>query len=105
MKRTITTKVFAFASPYNSISPEALRSGDIANELLYSIHDMSNTRGYILVGSGTVTVELDEPNDVAATQVQALREQIKAVEADAKNKVDRLQDTIRNLQCLTYEAA
>lgn len=105
MKRTITTEVFAVASPYSRLTPEDLRSGDIAENLLYSTSDMSGTDGYIVVGKGTVTVELYTPNDVAASQVQSLREQVKAVQAEAQLKVNRLEDQIRNLQALTYEPA
>lgn len=105
MKRTITTEVFAIASPYSRLTPEDLRSGDIAKDLLYSTNDMSGSNGYIVVGKGTVTVELYTPNDVAASQVQSLREQVKAVQAEAQLKVNRLEDQIRNLQALTYEPA
>lgn len=105
MKRTITTEVFAVASPYSRLNPEALRSGDIAQDLIYSTDDMSSLDGYIVVGHGTVTVELDTPNDVAASQVAVLRKQVQTVQAEAQAKVDRLEDQIRNLQALTYEPA
>lgn len=105
MKRTITTKVFALASPYSRITPEQLKSGDVAGDLIYSTTDMSGMDGYIVVGEGTVTVELHSPNDVAASQVAVLRKQIKDVQADAQSKVNRLEDQIRNLQALTYEPA
>lgn len=105
MKRTITTEVFAIASPYSRLTPEDLRSGDIGSQLMYCTNDMSSADGYIVVGKGTVTVELYTPNDVAASQVQALREQVRVVQAEAQRKVDRLEDQIRNLQALTYEAA
>jgi hypothetical protein len=105
MKRTITTEVFAVASPYSRLTPEALRSGDIATTLMYCTSDMSGSDGYIVVGKGTVTVELYSPNDVAASQVQSLREQVKTVQAEAQLKVNRLEDQIRNLQALTYEPA
>jgi hypothetical protein len=105
MKRTITTKVFAIASPYSRLTPEDLRSGDVGANLLYSTTDMSSMDGYIVVGEGTVTVELRSANDVAANQVAVLRSQIKAVQADAQSKVSQLEDQIRNLTALTYEPA
>lgn len=105
MKRTITTEVFAIASPYSRLTPEDLRSGDIGPALMYCTSDMSGADGYIVVGKGTVTVELHSPNDVAANQVAVLRKQVKAVQAEAQLKVDRLEDQIRNLQALTYEPA
>lgn len=105
MKRTITTEVFAIASPYSRLTPEDLRSGDVAKQLSYLTTDMAGVDGYIVVGKGTVTVELYSPNDVAASQVQSLREQVKSVQAEAQLKVNRLEDQIRNLQALTYEPA
>jgi redox-sensitive bicupin YhaK (pirin superfamily) len=103
MKRTITTEVFAIASPYSSLTPEDLRTGNIGDQLMYSTTDMAGVNGYIVVGKGTVTVELHSANDVAANQVAVLREQVKTVQAEAQLKVDRLEDQIRNLQALTYE--
>jgi hypothetical protein len=105
MKRTITTEVFAIASPYSRLTPEDLRTGDVGSQLMYSTTEMAGVEGYIVVGKGTVTVELYTPNDVAASQVQALREQVKIVQAEAQRKVNRLEDQIRNLQALTYEPA
>jgi hypothetical protein len=106
MKRTITTEVFAITSPYSSrITPEDLRSGDIGPSLMYCTTDMSNAEGYVVVGKGTVTVELDSVNDVTANQVAMLRKQVEQVQAEAQVKVNRLQDQIRNLQALTYEPA
>lgn len=105
MKRTITTEVFAIASPYSHLTPEDMRTGDIATTLMYCTSDMSGADGYIVVGKGMVTVELYSPNDVAASQVQSLREQVKTVQAEAQLKVNRLEDQIRNLQALTYEPA
>jgi hypothetical protein len=105
MKRTITTEVFAIASPYSRITPEDLRSGDIGSQLLYSTGDMSSADGYIVVGKGTVTVELHSVSDVTANQVAVLRKQVEQVQAQAQAKVDQLQDQIRNLQALTYEPA
>lgn len=106
MTRTITTKVFAIASPYSHISPEDLRSGDnIAKELSYLTTDMANVDGYTVVGTGTVTVELYAPADVAANQVAVLRKQVQNIRAEAQEKINRLEDQIRNLQALTFEPA
>jgi hypothetical protein len=103
MKRTITTEVFAIASPYSRLTPEALRSGDIGSQLLYSTNDMSGSDGYIVVGKGTVTVELHSANDVAANQVAVLREKAKKIRMESAEKLALIEDEIRNLQALTYE--
>lgn len=105
MKRTITTEVFAIASPYSHLTPEDLRSGDIAKHLSYLTTDMAGVDGYTVVGTGTVTVELYLPSDVAANQVAVLRKQVQNIRAEAQSKVNRLEDQIRNLQALTFEPA
>ena len=105
MKRTITTEVFAIASPYTDLTPEDLRSGDIAKQLSYLTTDMAGVDGYTVVGTGTVTVELYLPSDVAANQVAVLRKQVQNIRAEAQSKVNRLEDKIRNLQALTFESA
>jgi hypothetical protein len=105
MKRTITTEVFAIASPYSRLTPEDLRSGDIGSQLMYSTTDMAGVDGYIVVGKGTVTVELHSANDVAANQVAVLREQAKKIRMESAEKLAIIEDQIRNLQALTYEPA
>lgn len=105
MKRTITTEVFAIASPYSRLTPEDLRSGDIGPDLQYCTTDMSGCEGYTVVGKGTVTVELHSISDITANQVAVLRKQVEQVQAQAQAKVNQLQDQIRNLQALTYEPA
>ena len=105
MKRIITTEVFAIASPYSRLTPEDLRGGDIGSQLMYSTNDMSNSDGYIVVGKGTVTVELHSANDVAANQVAVLREKAKKIRMESAEKLALIEDQIRNLQALTYEPA
>ena len=105
MKRTITTEVFAIASPYSRLTPDDLRTGDIAATLMYCTSDMSGSDGYIVVGKGTVTIELHNVEDVTANQVAVLRKQVQGIRADAQSKVNRLEEQIRNLQALTYEPA
>jgi hypothetical protein len=105
MKRTITTEVFAIASPYSRLTPEDLRSGNIGSQLLYSTGDMSSADGYIVVGKGTVTVELHDSSEVAANQVAVLREKAKKIRMESAEKLAIIEDQIRNLQALTYEPA
>lgn len=105
MKRTITTEVFAIASPYSRITPEDLRTGDIGPALMYCTIDMTSDEGYIVVGKGTVTVELHSANDVAANQVAVLRKKAEKIRLESAEKLALIEDEIRNLQALTYEPA
>ena len=105
MKRTITTEVFAIASPYSRLTPEDLRTGDICQELMYHTSDMSGVEGYFVVGKGTVTVELHSANDVAANQVAVLRKKAEKIRMESAEKLALIEDEIRNLQALTYEPA
>jgi 2',3'-cyclic-nucleotide 2'-phosphodiesterase (5'-nucleotidase family) len=104
MKRTITTDIFAITSAWMNIGPEQIRTGDIGKTLLYSISDMSNAgAGYTVVGKGTVTIELDEPETVVTNQVAVLRQQAIRVRAESEQLLSGIEDKIRNLQALTYE--
>lgn len=104
MSRIITAPINAYLSPYNRVTPEALRSGDIARDLFFTSVEMSSP-GYTLVGRGEVQVELISPDDFVAGEVTALREQAAKLRAEAQQKIDAIEDRIRNLQALTYEAA
>jgi len=105
MKRIITTEVFAIASPYSRLTPEDLRSGDVGPQLMYCTTEMTNADGYIVVGKGTVTVELHDSSEVAANQVAVLREKAKKIRMESAEKLALIEDEIRNLQALTYEPA
>lgn len=104
MKRTITTEVFAFSTPYAPVRLEDLGSEEIANKLCYTTHNMT-TSGYILVGRGTVTVELEDSSDIVSAQVAVLRSQCNKIRADAQSEVNKLEEQIQNLQALCYEPA
>jgi hypothetical protein len=105
MKRTITTEVFAIASPYSRLTPEDLRTGNIGDQLMYSTTEMAGVEGYVVVGKGTVTVELHDSSEVAANQVAVLREKAKKIRMESAEKLALIEDQIRNLQALTYEPA
>ena len=103
MKRTITAEVFAFTSPYNRIDAEDLASGDIASKLVYTPIDMTES-GYTLVGRATVTVVLDDQQDVVRRQVANLKQKIENIRADAQAEINGIESQIRNLQSLTFES-
>ena len=106
MKRTITTEIFAITSAWMKIGPEEIRTGDIGKTLLYSTNDMSSAgAGYTVVGKGTVTIELEEPETLVINQVAVLRQQAKRVRAESEQMLNSIEDKIRNLQALTYEPA
>lgn len=104
MTRTITTEVFAFSTPYAPVRLDDLASDEIARKLCYTTHDMS-TSGYVLVGRGTVTIELEDSDDIVSAQVAILRKQRDQIRADAQGKVNQLEEQIQNLQALNYESA
>lgn len=103
MPRTITTKLFTYISPYNRITPESLAGDDIAHLLVYTHADMTSS-GYTLLGTASVTVVIDE-DEILVRQLDSLKNQIELVRDTAAKKIGELEDTLRNLQALTYEAA
>jgi hypothetical protein len=66
---------------------------------------MAGVEGYVVVGKGTVTVELHDSSEVAANQVAVLREKAKKIRMESAEKLAIIEDQIRNLQALTYEPA
>jgi protein-arginine kinase activator protein McsA len=72
---------------------------------MYSTTEMAGVEGYVVVGKGTVTVELHDSSEVAANQVAVLREKAKKIRMESAEKLALIEDQIRNLQALTYEPA
>lgn len=104
MKRTITTEVLGFSTPFEPLQPEDLAGDDIAKKLFYTTHNMTGS-GYVLVGRGTISIEIEDHGDIVAGQVAVLRSQLDKVRTESWEKIRSLEDKIRNLQALTYEPA
>ena len=103
-KRTITGTLFVSLSEY--ADPERLKSEDHAvalRELSFTVFDISG-KGYSKAGTATVTVELDDENELIENKAESLREEIKTVRAEAENAITRLTEKLNSLLAITNES-
>ena len=72
--------------------------------LYYS--DMSQY-GYIFIGEVEVSVDFDLPDNFSFTQaeIDVLRKEQKRIQAEAQNKVTRIEEKIQSLLCIEHKAA
>lgn len=61
-------------------------------------------KGYVRIGTATVTVELRTENEIAANQLAALQKQLQAVRAENQQRENAILDQISKLQALTHNA-
>ena len=100
-KRIITGTLFVSLS--ECADPERLKSDDhtiALRELSFTACDISGN-GYSKAGTATVTVELDDENELIENKAESLRDEIKKVRADAENAITRLTEKLNSLLAIT----
>ena len=72
--------------------------------LFYS--DMSQY-GYIFIGEVEVSVDYDLPDNFNYTQaeIDSLRKEQKRIQAEAQNKITRIDEKIQSLLCIEHKVA
>jgi len=101
-KRKITGQLFVSLSEYSD--PERLQNDDEADAvkaLTFTTYDMTGIKGYSKAGTATVTVELDDENELIENKAESLRDEIKRVRADAENAITRLTEKLNSLLAIT----
>ena len=75
------------------------------NLVLY-FSDMSQY-GYIFIGEVEVSVDFDLPDNFSFTQaeIDVLRKEQKHIQAEAQNKITRIEEKIQSLLCIEHKAA
>ena len=75
------------------------------NLVLY-FSDMSQY-GYIFIGEVEVSVDFDLPDNFSFTQaeIDVLRKEQKRIQAEAQNKITRIEEKIQSLLCIEHKAA
>lgn len=102
MSRTFETTTKVWLTPWSVLSPEQLATTDDLTGLTLSNMDMGD-QGWTLVGSAQVTVTVTTDTDkLVALKVDALRQEAKAIRAEAEVKAIRIEDQIKQLLALTY---
>ena len=68
--------------------------------------DMSQF-GYIFIGEVEVSVNYDLPDNFNYTQaeIDVLRKEQKRIQAEAQNKITRIEEKIQSLLCIEHKAA
>jgi len=100
--KTVTVETKAWITGYSSLTPADLENGRVAG-LIYTDADMKSD-GWTLVGTATITVSLVDKDTLIQNKVAALREEAKAIRADATEKVTRIEGQIQNLLAISYTA-
>jgi hypothetical protein len=100
--KTVTTKTKAWVTPYSGLSPDDLAHGRIGG-LTY--HDCTSgvPDGWTLAGEAEITVHLVDTKTLIANKVEALRQEAKAVRAEATAKCTRIEGQIQNLLALSFD--
>jgi hypothetical protein len=99
---TVTTKVKAWIGPHSSVSPADLIAGKRIEDLYFSGLNMTSA-GWTTVGEAEITVHLVDEKAMVENKVEALREEAKAIRAEAHMKCTIIEEQIQNLLAITYE--
>lgn len=103
-KRIITGSLFVSLSEY--IDPERLKSDDeqeAVEALTFTSYNMNDISGYSKAGTATVTVELDDENELIESKAESLRAEIKKVRAESENEITRLTERLNSLLAIANE--
>lgn len=100
---TITGTTKVWMSKYCSVTPQELEAGTAdVEDFFYTSSDM-NDSGYTYIGDAKLTVTTFEPKTIIANKVEALKEEAKAIRAEAHMKCTQIEEQIQNLLAITYE--
>lgn len=103
----ITTTMFAYLSPYNTLTPQDMQTPEGARRLHY-VADQSKywaEQGYTYVGEAEVTVEVPGMRELVESKVESLREQAAAIRAKATAECTVIDGQIQNLLAIEYTPA
>ena len=101
MTHVVTSKAKAFLSEYSPIGPEELGKLTDASRLLFSTTDMTKS-GWTYVGEAEISVTVVDTETLVANKVEALRNQVQSIRANAAVEASRLEDQIQQLLAITY---
>lgn len=99
---TVTAAMKAWLPSHSFTSPTDLLAGKI-DGLFYSNADMASS-GWTEVGSASITLELIDTRAMIDNKVEALKQEGAAIRAEAYQKTMRIDEQIRNLLAISYDA-
>ena len=80
-----------------------LPQAELVQALCITTTDMSDSEGWIQVGTADVRVNLTPLPDLTANTIRTLRAQVKTIRADAERKAMALEGEIQKLLAITNE--
>lgn len=103
-ERIITGSLFVSLSEYDDL--ERLKSEDeqdAIRALIFTSFDMTSSPGFSKAGTATVTVKLDDENELIESKAESLRAEIKKVRAESENAITRLTKKLNSLLAIANE--
>lgn len=102
--KTVTAKTKAWIHQYSSYAPGSdMNDQQVINNLSFSNQDMK-TGGWTYAGEAEITVTLVDEKTLVDNKVEALREEAKAIRAEATAKVTRIEGQIQSLLAISCDA-
>jgi len=77
---------------------------EAASALTYINHDMSDTDGWVQVGTASITVTFYPREELVAKELDGLNAQLQKVRADNQQRENAILDRISKLQALEWTA-
>lgn len=100
--KTHTVKTKAWATQYCRITPQELLEGNRIDDLVFGNYDKSPS-GWTFIGDAEITVTIPDERTLIDNKVEALREEAKAIRAEATAKVTQIESQIQNLLAISYD--
>lgn len=99
---TVSTTITAWLTNHGMASPGEILKGKGIEYLGFSKNDMRHA-GWTKVGEATITVELNDEREMVSNKIDSLREEAKAVRAEATAKVTRIESQINDLLAISFD--
>ncbi len=106
-ERIVVARLSAWLSPHHGLSElDDFNSSDptrvvSAVSFFQPWMDMAS-HGYTRIGDADIALTINDEDSLREAAVESLREQIKAVRAEAENKITELTRRINELQAIEY---
>ena len=100
---TVTTKTKVWITPYCGLGPEDLKAGRVNGLTYHNLAGDQIPEGWVLAGEAEITVHLVDAKTLVANKIESLREEAKAVRAEATARVTRIEGQINDLLALSFD--
>lgn len=105
MKNTFTAPVAVYISQHSHHDAISLQEVKDTHSLCIWPASMEQIAGYTKVGTGSVTVTIDSPDNILAGKVGALRAELAKDRIESQARQNALIDKINKLEALTFDAS